>query len=309
MKALSKELRRVANLLETQENLLAKIERIASIGHWEWDLESNVVLWSEETYKIFGLERGNFAGTHNSFLKHVHPDDREKVEHAIIEAIDEDIPFYIEHRIVRPDGTIVYVQESAEVTSISGIPIKMIGIVNDITIQKKHEQELRNLAFRDSGTNLYNKRFFLEQLDVSLSKSLRGQIDFCLIMIDLDNFSAVNNTYGHIVGDELIKEIANRIVSVFPRHSDITARYGGDEFVILCYNIDHKIVDKKCNMLLDEIAKDFKYNTITIHPSASVGLCYFNGEGAITKEELLDKADSAMYKAKRAGKNQLRVYK
>lgn len=213
---------------------------------------------------------------------------------------------YFETVHERKDGSVYDVDVRIQYIDDGDNPV-FLALCRDITEEKLHEEELRYLAFRDPGTNLYNKRFFKEQLEVSVSRSNRDKLSFGLILLDLDNFNEINNTYGHVAGDALIKETGNRIDNVFTRRGDISARYGGDEFTILCFNMGPEMMSYKCEQLVKEIEKDFVYEGKTIPHSASVGLCYNNGGVTTTPDEMLECADEAMYAAKLNGKNQYKV--
>lgn len=213
---------------------------------------------------------------------------------------------YFETTHERKDGSIYDVDIRLQYIGDTEVPV-FLALVRDITEEKKHEEELRTLAFRDPGTNLYNKRFFLEQLEFSIGRAHRDNISFGLIVVDLDDFGRVNNEHGHLAGDELIREIALRIDHVFSRRGDITARYGGDEFTIICYNMGPEIMGYKCQQLVEEISKEFVYRGKVIPHSASVGLCIYDGNANLTVHDMIEKADAAMYEAKHAGKNQYKV--
>jgi PAS domain S-box-containing protein len=130
--------------LRKSEAGLAEAQRIAHLGNWDWNIETNELKWSDEIYRIFGLTPQEFGATYDAFLDSVHPDDREFVKRAVNEAL-YGMPYSIEHRIVLPDGSIRIVQEKGEVTfGESGEPIRMVGTVHDITELKEAEKALRD---------------------------------------------------------------------------------------------------------------------------------------------------------------------
>jgi PAS domain S-box-containing protein len=123
---------------------LAEAQRIAHLGNWDWDIENNKLSWSDEIYRIFGLNPQEFGATYEAFLRSVHPDNREDVERAVDRALREGEPYSIDHRIVLQDGSERMVQEQGEVTfDKDGKPARMMGTVQDITERKKTEKELR----------------------------------------------------------------------------------------------------------------------------------------------------------------------
>jgi PAS domain S-box-containing protein len=130
--------------LRKSETSLSEAQRIAHLGNWDLDIETNELLWSDEIYRIFGLTPQEFGATYEAFLDSVHPDDREFVKKAVNEAL-YGMPYNIEHRIVLPDGSIRTVHEQGEVTyGESGEPVRMVGIVHDITERKESEKALRD---------------------------------------------------------------------------------------------------------------------------------------------------------------------
>ena len=141
----------VNNTVEKLQKMLQEAERIAKLGCWNWDIENNVLLWSDGIYRIFGLEVQEFGATYEAFLSFVHPEDREDVKQAVNEALYAKRPYYIEHRIVLPNGMIRTVLEQAEVTYGNGNPIRMFGTVLDITERRKIELDM------ELQTNKFNK--------------------------------------------------------------------------------------------------------------------------------------------------------
>lgn len=137
------ELERSNVLLQKNQGVLTKAQSIAHIGNWDWDISAKTLSWSDEIYRIFGLKAQSFGATYDAFLNAVHPDDREKVTRAVQASLEDDsVPYDIEHRVVRPDGSERTVQEKGEITrNDAGEPVRMIGTVHDIS-------ELRSTEYR-----------------------------------------------------------------------------------------------------------------------------------------------------------------
>jgi PAS domain S-box-containing protein len=130
--------------LKASEASLYEAQRVAHLGNWDWNIQTNQLYWSDEIYRIFGLSPQEFGATYDAFLDSVHPDDREFVKRAVSEALYEKKPYSIDHRIVLSDGSVRIVHEQAEVTSDeAGNPVRMLGTVQDITDLKMAEQELK----------------------------------------------------------------------------------------------------------------------------------------------------------------------
>ncbi len=138
---------RHAEEIHTVQGRLQEAQRIASIGNWEWDIDTNELWWSAEVYRLFQLDPRSFEATYEAFLDHVHPEDRGPVNDAVRKALANEEPYSIDHRIVRPDGTERIVHERAEVTfDKKGEPVRMAGTVHDITERKAAEDEIRRRA-------------------------------------------------------------------------------------------------------------------------------------------------------------------
>ncbi len=123
---------------------LTEAQRLAHLGDWEWDIADNRLDWSDEIYRIFGLAPQQFCATYEAFLQAVHPEDRQRVDTCVREALEQNRPYSIDHRIVLPDGTVRHVHEQAEVSRDGeGQPAKMHGTVQDITERKEYEEDLK----------------------------------------------------------------------------------------------------------------------------------------------------------------------
>lgn len=183
-----------------------------------------------------------------------------------------------------------------------------IAMITDVTERNKYEAELKALAFRDPGTDLYNKRYFCEQMEGTINHINRMNSTIGLVLIDMDNFSKVNNKYGHLTGDKIIVNFAEKIRKVFSRKTDVVARYGGDEFVVMCINNTEEALLKKCNELIKLFNKPYYHEGDNIVQTASIGICVKHSNGDyISSEDLIEGADGAMYKVKESGKNSVKV--
>ncbi len=141
------ERRRMEETLRKSEASLAEAQRIARLGNWDWDIAGNAFLWSDETYRIFGLSPQRFGATYEAFINSVHPDDRGFVQKSVDEALYKDIPYDIEYRVVLPDGSVRVVHEQAVVTfGEGGKPVRMVGTVQDITERKQAEELLKTIS-------------------------------------------------------------------------------------------------------------------------------------------------------------------
>lgn len=172
---------------------------------------------------------------------------------------------------------------------------------------KIKQEELRYIASHDSLTNLYNRREFEDLLDKSIANSSRTQSTLALLLIDLDNFKITNDTFGHVHGDELLKQFSRRLVLLI-RKGDLLSRVGGDEFTLISPNIDSPTGARQlAERILDELNSPYPINGKLITVTVSIGISIFPTDGRTT-EDLLRKADLAMYKSKNSGKNTYQFY-
>jgi|GEM_PF-3408175 len=172
---------------------------------------------------------------------------------------------------------------------------------------KIKQDELKYIASHDSLTNLFNRREFEELLDKSISNCKREKKSLALLLIDLDNFKATNDSFGHIHGDELLKQFAQRVILLI-RNGDLLSRVGGDEFTLIAPNIVGPTPARNlAERILNELNNPYPINGKLITVTVSIGISIFPTDGRNT-EELLRKADLAMYKSKSSGKNTYHFY-
>lgn len=182
-----------------------------------------------------------------------------------------------------------------------------VALFSDITKRKKAEDKIYHQANYDPLTGLANRGLFIDRFEQSISAAKRDCHNVAVLFIDLDGFKNVNDTFGHSKGDQLLKYAAQRIESAV-RTSDSVARLSGDEFAImLCGDNDVYSNERVATEVLKEIATPFQLDEKEAHITASVGIAIFPNDGQIP-EDLLAKADSAMYKAKEKGKNNIQYF-
>ena len=187
-----------------------------------------------------------------------------------------------------------------------------VATFNDITLRRANADEIERLAFHDTLTNLPNRRLLYDRLKQALAASHRNNSSGGLLFIDMDNFKNLNDTLGHEIGDLLLIQVAERLLSCV-RESDTVARLGGDEFVVLLEDLENdmskaaaqiEICGKKILLALAQI---YQLNTHRYHITASIGAALFNGYEH-TPDELLRQSDIAMYQVKGAERNDLRFF-
>jgi diguanylate cyclase (GGDEF)-like protein/PAS domain S-box-containing protein len=238
----------------------------------------------------------------------LHPEDRARISGLWQAALEERRPFRGECRFRRTEGRTVWVFIQADpVLDESDRLEGFIGSVTDISLRKRTEEEIRQLAYYDSLTRLPNRSFFLEQLERAMAAARRSGQLVALLFCDLDNFKDVNDTLGHDRGDILLRAIAGRLNSCI-RRGDTLCRLGGDEFVLLlpAINKDTEAASVARKILRSMVpAFDLEGHEVFSRVSIGIAVCPDDGEDIQT---LLKHADTAMYAAKTAGRNRYRFF-
>ncbi|MBF0433205.1 MAG: sensor domain-containing diguanylate cyclase [Fibrobacteria bacterium] len=271
---------------------------------------SRSVLYISETIKsIAGYADSTFIQDKSKTLTDIiHPDDRDIVTKAITESIKHKKPFILEYRILDIDSNIHWVYEKGQGIYNEKNDILWIdGAIFDITDRKSADQKIQHLATHDTLTNLPNRTLFFDRLNHSLSKARRTKWPLSILFIDLDNFKTINETLGHEVGDMVLRGISERLKDSL-RESDTVARLSGNEFIILLENTNDnqftRLVAEKLRYALSRPIKIKPGHDISV--TASIGISpYYEGDDADT---LLRKASTAMYHAKKLGKDNFQIY-
>ncbi|HET8705019.1 MAG TPA: diguanylate cyclase, partial [Pseudomonadales bacterium] len=298
------------NALKKQESLLRAIVDNTPLEFWARDLEGRCILENAEVVKHWGSMLGS------------RPEEFDVTEEELAiwlannarayagEVVSNEITYNIEgqerifHNVVAP----VRVDDKI---------VAIVGYNFDITERKLAEQKIRNLAFYDPLTNLPNRRLMFERLAHAQPGAARRQNQGALLLIDLDNFKQLNDSMGHEAGDKLLVEVAGRLKAGI-RHTDTAARLGGDEFVVILEDLDPgtagvmqaeriavQLQTKLNDMFRMQMPGDER--EFTYHCSSSIGIALFHDE-SVSSEELLRRADTAMYQAKSSGRNNVRFF-
>lgn len=186
-------------------------------------------------------------------------------------------------------------------------PRSLDRIIRHAIMRKKQEKLLRDKASQDPLTGLANRRMVNQVLPLLVASARRRNLEIAVLYLDLDGFKEVNDTMGHATGDAVLKAIAGRWSQLLRPH-DLLARIGGDEFVAIIVSNDlDNLALKVAQRFLDSLQDPIRINEHTLPLSVSVGVALYPDHGRTTIE-LLEKADAAMYQAKKAGKNRMRMY-
>ncbi len=301
-------LKDVHTKLEKSENSLKEAQRLAKIGNWELKFPNYELYWSDEIYRIFEIEQYEFNASYEAFLNLIHPDDRELVDMAYTESLKTKTPYDIVHRLLMPDGRIKYVHEHCETYyGFDDEPLVSMGTIQDVTQYKMAEKKIEFMAYHDALTGLPNRVLARDRVEQSIAHSQRYNLKTALLFLDLDNFKTINDSLGHLVGDEILKAVASRLKASV-REVDTVSRLGGDEFIVLLTDIKNvSAVVKAVETMLEELEQPFYSNGYALSTSMSIGVAMYPDDGT-DFDILLQRADTAMYKAKESGKNTYSFY-
>lgn len=245
------------------------------------------------------------------FMTLVHPEHRGPLGDAVLTSAQTMEPFDLEFRATLRDGTPKWLRVTATPEAIDGGVI-WHGYVNDVSVRKKNEMEIEKLAFYDPLTGLPNRRMFMDRMGRAVARCAERGACAALIFIDLDNFKTLNDTRGHDVGDDYLTQVARRLKNCVCE-DDTVARIGGDEFVIILEGVgaESAVASRMAimtgNKVLAAMRDDFEIGQFSHRSSASLGVVVFDGSEA-RPEEILKRADIAMYQAKAAGRNGMALY-
>jgi diguanylate cyclase (GGDEF)-like protein/PAS domain S-box-containing protein len=180
--------------------------------------------------------------------------------------------------------------------------VGVIGLVRDITGRKAAEQQIEFQAYHDSVTGLANRRLFQEHLSLALALAQRRSTPVAVLFLDLDHFKVINDSLGHSIGDELLREVAQRLKAAV-REGDTVARAGGDEFTIVLQDLSrHDAATVVARKVLQAVAEPIVIGEHRLYITTSIGIAFFPSDGE-DAEALLKSADTAMYRAKSNGRN------
>jgi two-component system CheB/CheR fusion protein len=182
---------------------------------------------------------------------------------------------------------------------------RYVAVCADITQQWNKEQLVQHMALHDGLTDLPNRSLLMERIGQLMAMSARETRHIALMFLDLDGFKLVNDTWGHEIGDQVLKTVSTRLLSLL-RPTDTVARLGGDEFVILLDNPESRDnVAMIASRVIEVVNAPMSFDQKIARVGTSIGIAFFEKE-VTSPSDLLKNADDAMYKAKAAGKNTYR---
>lgn len=296
--------------LRTSEERFSLAVRGANDGIWDWDLDSNQIYFSQRWKKMLGYSESEISASPDEWLGRIHPDDLAQVRQDLRSHLEAYTPHFVnEHRIMHKGGAYRWVLVRGLAIRNQGKQAhRLAGSLTDITARKTTEERLLHDAMHDVLTGLPNRAYFLDQLRRSIQRVKRHS-DFygAVLFIDLDRFKLVNESFGHVAGDQLLLNISHRLETSL-RPQDTIARFGGDEFAVLLDDVK-SIEDaiRVANRIHEALTLPFMLQGQEVFTTASVGIVVNTGNYE-RPEDLLRDADSALYGAKSSGRGRHQVF-
>ena len=299
----------VRRLQENEARYRTIVEEIPVVTYVDAvDRTSSTIYISPRVEDMLGYSPAEWMGDPGLWPKLLHPDDRDWVMAENIRTNATHEPFKVEYRLIARDGRAVWVRDEAVlIRDEEGNPEAWQGVMVDITERKRAEEEITVLAYHDELTGLPNRLTFERALELALARGRRRGLVVAVLFVDLDDFKRVNDTLGHAAGDELLRQVAERLTGAV-RETDVVARHAGDEFLVLLADLDPDPVDggldplgqatRVAERIHEALERPFRLIAGRTSMSASVGISRFPID-ADSAKELLNRADAAMYQSKK----------
>ncbi len=268
-------------------------------GLWDWDLSTDTIYYSGRCMELLGRRYHGAVGAPSVWLDAVHPLDLDRVREQLRVAVAGGFePVVFEHRVRSVDGSYRCLTCRAVAVDLAdGPPTRVVGSIHDSEPRKQLEELLRQGALYDEVTGLPNRKQFSERLDFAITAARSPDaLRYAVVFLDLDRFKLVNDSLGHLAGDQLLNEVGRRLRNAL-RPADLASRFGGDEFALLLHNIDFSAIRSIVERMQTNLSTPIDIDGHRVVVTASIGVA--TSEGAYTNaEDVLRDADIAMYQAK-----------
>lgn len=299
-------------LTEKEQEINLEYAWTGNLGHWYWNIKTNTVSFNPLKVTMLGYDKNDIPEhvTYQFFTDILHPDDYEKTMDAMLNHLHGKASVYeVEYRIKAKDGKYRWYYDRGKITRYddTGKPLFVAGIVFDITAKKETQLELEykntilaKMSAIDGLTKISNHRTLIEYLKAGISDASRTNSPLSIALFDVDDFKMVNDSMGHIYGDQVLVDVA-AIINNSIRKSDLAGRYGGEEFMVIFPNTDLAGATK----ISERIRQAVEYYSFVdgIKITISGGVKQYEGESFT---ELIHLSDMHLYEAKKNGKNQIK---
>jgi diguanylate cyclase (GGDEF)-like protein/PAS domain S-box-containing protein len=280
---------------------------LARVGAWECELETERLTWTPGVHDIFGFPIGNPLRRADIVDLYI-DESRRDMELARAEVIRSGRAVTLDTEIRTWRGERRWMRLSINAASENGRPVRIFGLKQDITSDRQIMEALRHQAETDPLTGLANRSVFQSRYREVVSDSLNYGFASALVLIDLDRFKSLNDTFGHSAGDACLCEVARRLKQAF-HNAGLVARLGGDEFALILRaprspgRIAHAL--RQAVLML---SRPLFWNGLRLEVSASIGVALVGRPHRRRITELFAEADIALYDAKAAGRNKVHLF-
>ena len=300
----------IEDALREREEQLRFVLEGSELGFWDWNLETQSVKRNERWAIMLGYTYEEIQQTTQQWTDFIYPDDRERAWASIKDVLEgRSLIHKIEYRMLHKEGGYRWILDQAKVMQRdnNGNPIRMCGTHTDITERKNLELELERQAYIDYLTGISNRRHFMTLANNELKRDKRHHHDLSLLMFDVDHFKAINDQYGHQVGDLVLQKLVIECRGHL-RTEDIFGRIGGEEFAVLLPETRIEAAIEIAERLRMITANTFQVleNGKSLHVTISVGVTSCSCIDDI--DLLLSQADKALYNAKNSGRDKVCIW-
>lgn len=284
-----------------------QLEIISSLTHdgiWTIDVEHGEITSKGGIFKALGFAKDDIPMTLDAVTNIIHPDDLQKARAEYVRHLNKEMPvFEVEFRCRHKNGHFIWMQVNGNAQfDGAGRIYRVVGSVKDITERKRTEERIRQLAYCDPLTGLANRLAFEQRYTLLLDEARANRSRLAVLLLDLDRFKLINDSYGHQAGDRVLRYVAQQITS-YMKPDDLVGRLGGDEFEIVVPNVqDASEALDIAEKILERLRVPFFDGEREYYISGSIGIALYPDHG--TDVEMLSRhADLAMYQAKEVGGN------
>ncbi|GAB4170368.1 MAG: hypothetical protein OHK0024_06340 [Thalassobaculales bacterium] len=296
--------------LRESEERYALAAKGANDGLWDWDLARNRIFYSTRWKQMLGHADPEIGQSPEEWFSRIHPYDVDRVTAQLDSHLAGGVShFESEHRMLHADGSYRWMlTRGLAVRDENGRATRIAGSQTDVTDRRRTEERIVHDALHDALTALPNRTLFLDRLRQALARYKRDPAArFAVLYLDLDRFKVVNESLGHLRGDELLVTLGRRLEQAM-RPGDTAARLGGDEFAVLLERVDSAAqAEAVARGIREALVAAFEIAGKPIHTTASIGLAL--ADTAYERpEEILRDADLAMYHAKNEGRDRIEQF-
>ncbi len=318
---IAKDITEITRLKEEADRNKKRLEHVLDVseeGLWEWNVQTNQVLHNRQWELITGIEHSD--SSFKEFEQCIVPEDRPMVAKVLKTLMRNHKSYSIEFRMRKPNGEVIWIWDRGRVAEFddNNEPLWLVGLALDITEEKRNQDKIVNLAYYDQLTGLLNRTRLETELEKAIKSNQETDSYSALLFLDLDRFKLLNDSFGHHIGDQLLKVVAERLKHI-NQGQGIISRFGGDEFVIVLPQLNKvqgealRIAEHYAELVLKEISKsislasDIQNIDIDYSITGSIGGVVFTADDLCTMK-LLQLADMALYRTKASGGQKAMIF-